>query len=43
MVVSGADAVEVLSDINLSCTSAANPAATYSWKKGDEDVGEGGC
>jgi len=41
VVVSGADAVEVLSDINLSCTSAANPAATYSWKKGDEDVGEG--
>lgn len=41
VVVSGADAVEVLSDVNLSCTSAANPAATYSWKKGGADVGEG--
>merc|ERR1719376_1594239 len=41
VVVSGADAVEVLSDVNLSCSSAANPEATYSWKKGGADVGEG--
>jgi len=39
--VSGANAVEVLSDVNLHCTSAANPPATYSWKKGDASVGEG--
>jgi len=39
--VSGAAAVEVLSDVNLQCTSAANPAATYSWMKGDDVVGEG--
>jgi len=39
--VSGAAAVEVLSDVNLKCTSAANPAATYSWMKGEDVVGEG--